>query len=63
MALTPMDFINRRSGLLYFNRPKVARHTDAIVNYFAERFKWNSEVRSKYLKQVQQALEEVIRFE
>lgn len=63
MAVTPLDFINRRSGLLYFNRPKLTRYTDAIVNYFAERFKWDSEIRSKYLKQVQQALEEVIRFE
>lgn len=63
MAVTPLDFIIRRSGLLYFNHPKLARHTDAIVNYFAEVFKWDSETRNKYQQEVQQALEEVIKFE
>ena len=63
MAVTPLDFIIRRSGLLYFNHPKLARHTDAIVNYFAEIFKWDSETRNKYQQEVQQALEEVIKFE
>jgi glycerol-3-phosphate dehydrogenase len=63
MAIIPNDFVNRRSGLLYFNHPKITRHVNAIINYFSDEFDWPDEMRSKQLQEVERALAEVIRFE
>lgn len=63
MAITPLDFINRRSGLLYFNHPKMMRNLQAVIAYFASEFNWSNEVKAKQTKVAEQALAEVIRFE
>lgn len=63
MAITPLDFINRRSGILYFNHPKIIRNLQPVVTYFAREFKWSDSIRVEQLREAQQAIEEVIRFE
>ncbi|MBX2916926.1 MAG: glycerol-3-phosphate dehydrogenase/oxidase [Cyclobacteriaceae bacterium] len=63
MAITPLDFINRRSGLLYFNHPKMMRNLQAVIAYFAAEFNWSNEEKTKQTKVAEQALAEVIRFE
>lgn len=62
MALTPVDFINRRSGLLYFNHPKISKYAVQVVHYFAKEFEWNDEKTGEQVLQVNKVLEEVIRF-
>ncbi|MCW5912142.1 MAG: glycerol-3-phosphate dehydrogenase/oxidase [Cyclobacteriaceae bacterium] len=63
MAITPLDLINRRSGFLYFNRPKMIRHAVAVVDYFGSMNKWDKETIDRYQEQVQHALTEVTRFD
>lgn len=63
MAITPLDFINRRSGLLYFNHPKMMRNLQAVIAYFASEFKWSNEEKIKQIQIAEQALAEVITFE
>ncbi|HRG10196.1 MAG TPA: glycerol-3-phosphate dehydrogenase [Cyclobacteriaceae bacterium] len=63
MAITPLDFINRRSGLLYFNHPKMIRNLQAVIAYFASEFNWSNEEKTKQTQIAEQALAEVIRFE
>ncbi|MBX2894130.1 MAG: glycerol-3-phosphate dehydrogenase [Cyclobacteriaceae bacterium] len=63
MAITPLDFINRRSGLLYFNHPKMMRNLQAVIAYFASEFNWSNEEKAKQTQIAEQALAEVIRFE
>lgn len=63
MATTPLDFINRRSGILYFNHPKMVRNLQPVVAYFAQEFKWSNDTKAKRAEEAQQALGEVIRFE
>lgn len=63
MAITPLDFINRRSGLLYFNHPKLTRNLQTVIEYFASEFNWSNEEKVKQTQVAEQALAEVIRFE
>lgn len=63
MAITPLDFINRRSGLLYFNHPKLNRNLQCVIEYFASEFNWSKEEKLKQTQVAEQALTEVIRFE
>jgi len=62
MAITPLDFINRRSGLLYFNHPKISRWVQPVLDYFAAELRWSEEEKVKQLEEVNQALKEVVYF-
>lgn len=46
MAVDPTDFVVRRSGLLYFNRPKMLRYADAVVDFFARQLHWDVPARA-----------------
>ncbi|MDZ7649973.1 MAG: glycerol-3-phosphate dehydrogenase C-terminal domain-containing protein [Cytophagales bacterium] len=63
MSIYPLDFIIRRSGLLFFNRPKIARWINPVIDYFAQELEWSDEERAAHLVIVTEALGEVIRFE
>ena len=63
MSIYPLDFIIRRSGLLFFNRPKIVRWINPVIDYFAQELQWSAEERAAQLAIVTEALEEVIRFE
>lgn len=62
MAVTPLDFITRRSGLLYFNHPKISRWVQPLVDYFAVEFVWSKEEKEKQLIEVTKTLQSVIHF-
>jgi len=62
MAVSPLDFINRRSGLIYFNRPKIMRWVQAVIDYFANEFQWSETEKEKHLAHANQALKEVVDF-
>lgn len=62
MAVTPLDFITRRSGLLYFNHPKISRWVQPVVDYFATEFRWSEEEKEQQFDQVTKALQSVIHF-
>lgn len=62
MAVTPLDFITRRSGLLYFNHPKISRWVQPVVDYFATEFRWSEGEKEQQLNQVSKALQSVIHF-
>ncbi len=62
MAIKPLDFIIRRSGLLYFNRPKVARWAPDIIELFAAERKWSQSDKEHHQAEVAEALHDVINF-
>lgn len=62
MAVRPLDFITRRSGLLYFNHPKISRWVQPVVDYFATEFRWSEEEKEQQFDQVTKALQSVIHF-
>lgn len=41
LASLPMDYIERRSGRLYFNMPSIRPHLELIVGVFAQNFGWD----------------------
>jgi glycerol-3-phosphate dehydrogenase len=62
MAISPLDFINRRSGLIYFNHPKIMRWLQSVIDYFANELKWSEAEKQKHLTEANQALKEVVDF-
>lgn len=62
MALTPLDFAIRRSGLLYFNRPELARWSEPILRYFAEAFSWSPARTETERHNLHRELQAVIHF-
>jgi glycerol-3-phosphate dehydrogenase len=62
MAISPCDFAIRRSGLLYFNRPKLVRWVDAVVQYFASELKWLEEKREQERQLLHQEVQAVVGF-
>jgi len=57
-----LDFINRRSGLLYYNHPKISRWVQPVMDYFANAYNWTEEERKIQEQEVHQALNEVVNF-
>lgn len=62
MAISPLDFIIRRSGLLYFNHPKISRWVQPVIDYFALQLQWSEIEKEKHLAEVNHALKEVVNF-
>lgn len=55
-VIRPLDFMNRRSGLLYFNLPALNRCKEALLNDFAAFYNWSPETREKALQEVEEAI-------
>ncbi len=62
MALTPVDFAIRRSGLVYFNRPKLLRWIDPVLQYFAATFEWTPEQVNEQRQHLEHELQAVVDF-
>ncbi len=62
MAVNPLDFINRRSGLIYFNHPKIMRWVQPVIDYFVSELQLSEAERDKHLADANQALKEVVDF-
>lgn len=41
MAVTPLDFFIRRTGMLYFNKPRMQRVSDAVLLEFKKLLGWD----------------------
>jgi glycerol-3-phosphate dehydrogenase len=52
MAVTPADFVVRRTGLVYFDRRRAERVFEEIVSIMAERFCWSEEQINAYRNEV-----------
>jgi glycerol-3-phosphate dehydrogenase len=63
MSIYPLDFIIRRSGLLFFNRPKIVRWLNPVIDFFAKELRWSQEEHTLQLALVTHALEQVVNFE
>lgn len=51
MVCYPLDFINRRTDLLFFNMPRLLKYKTKLLDYFQKEFKWdlNETTRQKAL--------------
>lgn len=63
MSILPVDFIIRRSGLLFFNRPKIVRWLNPLIDFFARELRWTQDMRAQQQAIAIQTLEQVIKFE
>ncbi|MGB3546538.1 MAG: glycerol-3-phosphate dehydrogenase/oxidase [Saprospiraceae bacterium] len=50
LALYPMDFLNRRSGRLYFDLPSIPRVLNAVVDVFAETYGYDADERAQQIR-------------
>lgn len=62
MAINPLDFIIRRSGLLYFNHPKIDRWKEPVIDYFSQEQSWTELEKKIHKDKVDQTLQEVLSF-
>ena len=56
LAVLPMDYIERRSGRLYFNMPSVLPHLRLILDLFAQNFSWSDEQKQQARARVLDAI-------
>ncbi|MBK8291693.1 MAG: glycerol-3-phosphate dehydrogenase/oxidase [Flammeovirgaceae bacterium] len=63
MSIYPPGFHNSKKWFTFFNRPKIVRWINPVIDYFAQELQWSAEERAAQLAIVTEALEEVIRFE
>lgn len=62
LASLPMDYIERRSGRLYFNMPSIRPHLELIVGVFAHNFDWDESRIAVARDRIQDAIELVTVF-
>ncbi|MFE8702005.1 glycerol-3-phosphate dehydrogenase/oxidase [Cytobacillus sp. FJAT-54145] len=53
MALTPLDFFNRRTGAILFDIDLVKKHKEKVIKYINDYFNWNVEKRNSYSKELE----------
>lgn len=58
LVFLPLDFINRRSGRLYFNLDQTLPYIDFMLDYFADRFGWTTAFKSEQAVVVQSAIKD-----
>ncbi|MEZ4685152.1 MAG: glycerol-3-phosphate dehydrogenase C-terminal domain-containing protein [Bacteroidia bacterium] len=58
----PLDFLNRRTGRLYFHIESVEQYGEAIVEEFARFFNWNASQTQSELDALQQAIADAREF-
>ncbi|MCL6454217.1 MAG: glycerol-3-phosphate dehydrogenase/oxidase [Alicyclobacillus sp.] len=56
MACTPLDFFQRRTGALLFDIDLVRRTKTAVVQYFAEQFRWSEAERAARGRELDDAI-------
>mgnify|MGYP002777988793 CR=1 FL=1 len=59
-AVSPLDFLIRRSGMLYFNRPRAVHYRQYLLDFFAVRFQWTADERVMQENKMTLAMDEVI---
>lgn len=63
LALTPLDFLNRRTGRLYFNLPSIKNIKSTIFQDFQAYYSWNENQRDKAEKDLEEAIKQASHFE
>lgn len=58
MVQTPLDFFIRRTGMLYFDIPRLTVVMNAILDDFKKYFNWNDEQYKHELHKLEQAIRE-----
>lgn len=56
MAATPVDFLNRRTGAILFDISLVRKYKENVIQYMADYFNWNQELKAQYKEEVEAAL-------
>ena len=56
MAYTPVDFFNRRTGMILFDIAHVHEYKDQVVSYMKEALHWTEEQTETYTKELETAL-------
>jgi glycerol-3-phosphate dehydrogenase len=56
MAVTPIDFFNRRTGAILFNISLVREFKENVIRYMADYFNWNSDLTVVFTKELETAL-------
>ncbi len=59
MCQTPSDFFIRRTSALYFDIETVKKWKDTATEYMQKLLGWNGELTSRFIKELQEAVEEV----
>jgi glycerol-3-phosphate dehydrogenase len=62
MAMKPLDFIVRRTGILYFYKNRIPHIKEAVLNEFQRRFGWSAERMQLEIETVETAIREVTNF-
>jgi len=52
MALTPVDFFNRRTGYLLFDIQLVKKFQNQVVEYMSDTLGWSKETKQKYVNEL-----------
>jgi len=63
MTVRADDFLIRRTGQLYFNRPRAERIKTRVIEYMGERLGWNEEEKRRQLALVDKEIEAVVHLE
>ncbi len=63
MVCKPLDFIERRTGRLYFNIASVKKTDQEILEYFKEKFSWSEEEYADENEQLQKTFLNATHFE
>jgi glycerol-3-phosphate dehydrogenase len=48
MAVTPADFLVRRTAMFYFNKTEALHVQEAVFRYMRDRFNWSEEQEAQY---------------
>lgn len=62
MAMKPLDFIVRRTGILYFYKNRIAHIKETVLNEFRGHFGWSTERMQFETKNLETAILEVTNF-
>lgn len=60
MAVTPVDFFNRRTGDLLFNIELVREWKQPVIKYMADKLDWSEEEKTAYALELDEALAEAV---
>ncbi|MFS0674272.1 glycerol-3-phosphate dehydrogenase/oxidase [Ornithinibacillus sp. 179-J 7C1 HS] len=58
MAVTPVDFFNRRTGAILFDIATVREYKENVLNYMQDYFGWDRNTSETYKKQLEIALDD-----
>lgn len=62
MVISPLDFLVRRTGLLFFDMPRLIQHKAAIMDEFKKYFQWSDESFQTELQKLTTELEQATLF-